>query len=263
MQEQPQKPKRKGFLGIFGKKEKPKPTVTTTMLRSLDRDMITEQQTQSRRLSEHTDSLAVRNAELNRQLHGFIHQMDKKVQADLQKREAEITAMGEQGCGRLGQTQLCDEIGMMVVDEIFDGWKKKGANDYGGRYFAEWWKKDVEDWVRRDRNHPSIIMWSIGNETGTSDIHRITEEIHKYDKQTRPTSGGNVLWGTDVAGFTGQGGMPGALEKFHEENPERPIVLMEVPHTIQTRGFYRVPTWWRDKGGAVNEIEPYGKADFL
>lgn len=44
VQEQPQKPKRKGFLGIFGKKEKPKPTVTTTMLRSLDRDMITEQQ---------------------------------------------------------------------------------------------------------------------------------------------------------------------------------------------------------------------------
>lgn len=102
VQEQPQKPKRKGFLGIFGKKEKPKPTVTTTMLRSLDQDMITEQQTQSRRLSEHTDSLAVRNAELNRQLHGFIHQMDKKVQADLQKREAEITAMGEQSFMQIG-----------------------------------------------------------------------------------------------------------------------------------------------------------------
>ena len=81
VQEQPQKPKRKGFLGIFGKKEKPKPTVTTTMLRSLNRDIIAEQRAQSRRLSEHTDSLAVRNAELNRQLHGFIHQMDKKVQA--------------------------------------------------------------------------------------------------------------------------------------------------------------------------------------
>ena len=102
VQEQPQKPKRKGFLGIFGKKEKPKPTVTTTMLRSLDRDMITEQRAQSRRLSEHTDSLAVRNAELNRQLHGFIHQMDKKVQADLQKREAEITAMGEQSFMQIG-----------------------------------------------------------------------------------------------------------------------------------------------------------------
>ena len=102
VQEQPQKPKRKGFLGIFGKKEKPKPTVTTTMLRSLDRDMIAEQQAQSRRLSEHTYSLAVRNAELNRQLHGFIHQMDKKVQADLQKREAEITAMREQSLMQIG-----------------------------------------------------------------------------------------------------------------------------------------------------------------
>ena len=96
VQEQPQKPKRKGFLGIFGKKEKPKLTVTTTMLRSLDWDMIAEQRAQSRRLSEHTDSLAARNAELNRQWHGFIRQMDKKVQADLQKREAEITAMREQ-----------------------------------------------------------------------------------------------------------------------------------------------------------------------
>ena len=102
VQEQPQKPKRKGFLGIFGKKEKPKPTVTPTMLRSLDRDMIAEQRAQSRRLSEHADSLAARNAELNRQLHGFIRQMDKKVQADLQKREAEITAMGEQSFMQIG-----------------------------------------------------------------------------------------------------------------------------------------------------------------
>lgn len=71
VQEQPKKPKRKGFLGIFGKKEKPKPTVTTTMLRSLNRDMIAEQREQRRRLSEHADSLAARNAELNRQLHGL------------------------------------------------------------------------------------------------------------------------------------------------------------------------------------------------
>ena len=102
VQEQPQKPKRKGFLGIFGKKEKPKPTVTTTMLRSLNRDMIAEQREQSRRLSEHADSLAARNVELNRQLHGFIRQMDKKVQSDLQKREVEITAMREQSFIQIG-----------------------------------------------------------------------------------------------------------------------------------------------------------------
>ena len=95
VQEQPQKPKRKGFLGIFGKKEKLKPTVATTMLRSLNRDIITEQRAQSSRLSQYADSLAARNAELNRQLQGLIRQMDEKVQADLQKREADIFAMRE------------------------------------------------------------------------------------------------------------------------------------------------------------------------
>ena len=93
VQEQPKKPKRKGFLGIFGKKEKPESTTTTTMLRSLNRDMIAEQQSQSRRLSKHADSLAARNAELNLQLQGLIRQMDEKVQSDLQKREAEIMTM--------------------------------------------------------------------------------------------------------------------------------------------------------------------------
>ena len=102
VQEQPQKPKRKGFLGIFGKKEEAKPTATTTMLRSLNRNMIAEQQAQSRRLSEHADSLATRNAELNRQLQGLVVQIDEKVQADLQKREAEIAAMRESSFIQIG-----------------------------------------------------------------------------------------------------------------------------------------------------------------
>ena len=102
VQEQPKKPKRKGFLGIFGKKEEAQPTVTTTMLRSLDRDMIAEQQEQSRRLSEHADSLAARNAELNRLLQGMIIQIDDKVQSDLQQRESEITAMREQSFMQIG-----------------------------------------------------------------------------------------------------------------------------------------------------------------
>ena len=102
VQEQPQKPKRKGFLGIFGKKEKPKLTVTTTMLRSLNRNIIAEQQTQSRRLSEHADSLTTRNAELNRQLQGLIIQIEEKVQADLQKRESEIAAMRERSFIQIG-----------------------------------------------------------------------------------------------------------------------------------------------------------------
>ena len=102
IQEQPKKPKRKGFLGIFGKKEEAKTTVTTTTIRSLNRNMIAEQQEQSRRLSEHADSLAARNAELNRQLQGLVVQMDEKVQADLQKREAEIASMREKSFIQIG-----------------------------------------------------------------------------------------------------------------------------------------------------------------
>lgn len=60
--------------------------------------------------------------------------------------------------------ELCDSLGFMVMDEAFDMWrKKKTAHDYS-RYFPEWHERDLTDLVVRDRNHPSIIMWSIGNE---------------------------------------------------------------------------------------------------
>ena len=60
--------------------------------------------------------------------------------------------------------ELCDSMGLMVMDETFDMWrKKKTAHDYS-RYFPEWHERDLTDLVVRDRNHPSIIMWSIGNE---------------------------------------------------------------------------------------------------
>lgn len=102
VQEQPKKPKRKGFLGIFGKKEEAKPTTTTTTFRSPNRNMVSEQKAQSRRLSEQADSLAARNAELNRQLQGLIRQIENKVQADLQNREVEITAMRERSFMQIG-----------------------------------------------------------------------------------------------------------------------------------------------------------------
>lgn len=72
------------------------------MLRSFNRNLLAEQQGQSRRLSEYADSLAARNTELNRQLKGLIHQIDRKVQADLQKREAEIAAMRERSFFLIG-----------------------------------------------------------------------------------------------------------------------------------------------------------------
>lgn len=58
----------------------------------------------------------------------------------------------------------CDRLGMLVMDEAFDCWRiGKNKNDYA-KYFADWWKRDLEGMIRRDRNHPSIVMWSTGNE---------------------------------------------------------------------------------------------------
>jgi beta-galactosidase len=67
----------------------------------------------------------------------------------------------------------CDRLGMLVIDETFDCWRMgKTANDYH-LFFEDWWQRDTEALVKRDRNHPSIVMWSIGNEvaerTGVSD----------------------------------------------------------------------------------------------
>ncbi len=85
----------------------------------------------------------------------------------------------------------CDRLGMIVIDEIFDMWETpKKENDYH-QYFREWWQKDVESWVKRDRNHPSVIIWSIGNEiretfdtSGLRIARNLTGEIRRFD-QTR------------------------------------------------------------------------------
>lgn len=102
VQEQSKKLRRKGFLGIFGKKEEAKPTATTAMLHSLNRNMVSEQKAQSRRLSEQSDSLAARNAELNRQLQRLVRQIEDKVQNDLQNRETEITTMRKRSFIQVG-----------------------------------------------------------------------------------------------------------------------------------------------------------------
>ena len=94
----------------------------------------------------------------------------------------------------------CDRLGMLVIDESFDMWnRQKNPEDYH-LYFKEWWKKDVESMVLRDRNHPSVIMWSIGNEIpergdplGTETSKMMGDYIKKLDNTRPVTSAVNGL----------------------------------------------------------------------
>lgn len=84
----------------------------------------------------------------------------------------------------------CDRLGMLVIDEAFDMWREgKNPADYH-RYFDDWWRRDLESMVIRDRNHPSIIMWSIGNEIperGTAAGAKTASTLASYIRQMDPT----------------------------------------------------------------------------
>lgn len=90
----------------------------------------------------------------------------------------------------------CDRIGLLVVDEGFDGWAaKKNPHDYG-THFHDWWQRDLEVIIQRDRNHPSVVMWSIGNEVyergkpeGLAIAQAMTKHIREMDS-TRPITAG-------------------------------------------------------------------------
>ncbi len=98
---------------------------------------------------------------------------------------------------------VCDELGIMVMDEVFDGWKRKAKMDYGEQAFNEWWKRDITEWIMRNRNHPSIIIYSLGNETSGEIAKDLVETCHQLDI-TRPiTSGHSASEEMDVFGVNG------------------------------------------------------------
>ena len=83
----------------------------------------------------------------------------------------------------------CDRLGMVVINEIFDNWEIAKRNQDYHLFFRDWWQRDVESWVRRDRNHPSVIIWSIGNEiretfdtSGLRIARNLTSQIRRFDQ---------------------------------------------------------------------------------
>jgi beta-galactosidase len=134
----------------------------------------------------------------------------------------------------------CDRLGMLVMDEAFDMWnEQKNPNDYH-LWFNAWWKKDIESMVVRDRNHPSVIMWSIGNEIPNKNRANVVQTakmladfIRELDKTRPVTSAVNDLrpdkdpyFATlDVGGYNyasgGDNNRPGDYAQDHERVPER------------------------------------------
>lgn len=138
---------------------------------------------------------------------------------------------------------LCDELGIMVMDEIFDGWSRKADQDYGALDFDQWWRKDLSAWIRRDRNHPSIVIWSVGNETHGKVANEIVKLCHELDPTRPVTSGASGSHAMDVLGVNGNS----ESQKFFKRGPsDKAFVATEAPHTWQVRGYYKSRTWYRD-----------------
>jgi len=171
-----------------------------------------------------------------------------------------LKLLKEMGCNALRTTHnpfspefytMCDTMGFLVMDEAFDGWwTAKAEHDYGN-YFEEWWQKDLGDLIKRDRNHPSVVIWSIGNEVRgfNADQQKEIVEFIKQLDDSRPVTQGSGYSAPyiDMAGFNGHGEFKGELKKYHKNNPERAIIGTEITHTLQTRGVYRTKTWYRTK----------------
>ncbi len=148
---------------------------------------------------------------------------------------------------------LCDRMGMLVQVEAFDCWKQgKTPNDYS-RHFPEWHEKDLQAMVRRDRNHPSVVMWSTGNEVReqrSAEGHRISQELTDIIKavdSTRPVSAGCSYPDTGTNGFQrtvdvfGYNYKPHLYTLFREVNPNQPLYGSETASTISSRGEYFFP----------------------
>jgi len=161
--------------------------------------------------------------------------------------------------------ELCDRMGILVMDEFVDCWKRgKKPNGYN-LLFADWSEADVRAYVRRDRNHPCVILWSIGNEIieqGYPEGPAMAKELSrivKLEDATRPTTIGvsdtrggynGFQTGVDVFGYNYK---PFEYDKFRAANPAQPLFGSETASCISSRGEYVFPVSPK-KGG--------GKSDF-
>lgn len=151
--------------------------------------------------------------------------------------------------------ELCDEMGLLVLDEAFDVWKLPKVENGYNVFFEEWAERDLKDMIRRDRNHPSVIMWSIGNEIIEQKLKqggwRLANILNDYCKEidpTRPTTAGfnnysnpydnNMAQQVNIAGMNYK---PSKYSEVHENYPNLPVYGSETSSCTSSRGVYHLP----------------------
>ena len=151
---------------------------------------------------------------------------------------------------------LTDRLGILIMEEAFDTWTEpKTTNDYA-LYFNDWAQRDIEEMVRRDRNHPSVIIWSIGNEINgatTTIAQNLKNWVLGLDKTRPVTWASNKMSGPhytsvdhDIAGIldlVGYNYAPyaGDYDADHTAHPSWKLFGSEVAAAVRSRGVYHAP----------------------
>jgi beta-galactosidase len=167
--------------------------------------------------------------------------------------------------------RLCDEMGFMLMVESFDEWKSPKVKNGYSRLFDEWAEKDMVNMVQRDRNNPSVVMWSIGNEVpdqgavnGNKLVTLLQDICHREDP-TRPVTIGmdridnalnnNFASAVDIPGFNYK---PARYEEAQRRLPQGFILGTETASTVSSRGVYKFPVqFFKNKVYDDNQSSSY------
>ena len=175
----------------------------------------------------------------------------------------QIKTMKEMGCDAIRtahnmpstmQMEICDSLGMMVMAESFDMWIYPKCKNGYAKFFKEWSDKDITNLVKHHRNHPSIIMWSIGNEIpeqwskeGMEIAKHLQDLCHQYDPSRPVTQGMDKAEAALKSGFAQVMDVPGFNYRVHkyykniEQLPQGFLLGSETASTVSSRGVYKFP----------------------
>ncbi len=179
--------------------------------------------------------------------------------------ERQLQLLKDMGCNAIRTSHnppapefldLCDKMGLLVLDEAFDMWaKKKSKHDYHEDW-AQWHVRDLQDQILRDRNHPSVFMWSVGNEireqfdtTGISITKELVGIVKNIDNTRSVTSAlseadpkKNFIYQSGALDVIGFNYHPEAWPDFPKNYPGQKFIATETTSAYETRGFYEQPT---------------------